>query len=125
MGEALTLRSVFRHFIHILCKGCYRFQHETFMLYLDNETCRENPCSHQFSAPILYENTNCKVKWSKSKIVYSDNVQWQNVTEISTKLVSIESGPGNSSNIKMLKVKHFGKTLIGLIVVYIECIWKI
>ncbi|CAB4045606.1 Hypothetical predicted protein, partial [Paramuricea clavata] len=68
------------------------------------ETCRENLCSHQFSAPIFYENAKCDAEWSKSKIVYSDNVQWQNVTEISTKkLVSIESGPGNSSNIKTLK----------------------
>jgi hypothetical protein len=82
------------------------------MVYLDNETCRENPYSHQFSAPIFYEYAKCDVEWSKSKIMESDNLQWQNVTEVSTKLVSIESGPDNSSNIKMLKVKHFGKTLI-------------
>jgi hypothetical protein len=83
------------------------------MLYLDNETCCENPCSHQFSAPIFYGDTQCHVEWSKSKILYGDDVQWQNFMEISTrKLVSIKSGHGNLGNIKMLKVKHFGKTLI-------------
>ena len=47
------------------------------------------------------------------KTLYGDDVQWQNFMEISTrKLVSIKSGHGNLGNIKMLKVKHFGKTLI-------------
>ena len=50
------------------------------MLYLDNETCHENPCFHQFSVPNFSGNRNCSVKWADSEILDSSDERWQNIS---------------------------------------------
>ena len=50
------------------------------MLYLDNETCHENPCSHQFSAPNFSGNRNCSIYWKEFEILHSSDAAWQNIS---------------------------------------------
>ena len=69
--------------------GCYRFQNGKFLLYLDNENCHENICSHQFSVPNFSGNKNCSIKWADSEILDSSDATWQNISH-DKQLFSIE-----------------------------------
>ncbi len=73
------------------------------MLYLDKETtCSENPCSHQFFAPIFSGNKECSINWPESKVSSSSDEMWQNVSEnIDEQLISITS---KSKNTEILMV---------------------
>jgi hypothetical protein len=75
------------------------------MLYLDKETtCREKACSHQFFAPIFSGNKECSINWPESKISYSGDEMWQNVSEnIDKQLISIKS---KSEDTKILMVRE-------------------
>ena len=75
------------------------------MLYLDKETtCREKACSHQFFAPIFSGDKECSINWPESKVLYSGDKMWQNVSEdIEEQFISITS---KSEDKKILIVRE-------------------
>ena len=87
-------------FVNIIT-GCYRFQNKKFLLYLDNNTCRENSCSYNFSAPIfLNMMVICKIEWSKSKILRKCE-GWQKLTEKIDAKFEIERHSNDTQTLKV------------------------
>lgn len=73
------------------------------MLYLDEDTCRKDNCSHPFFAPIFSDNTECRIKWSESTILYGAT-KWKLVSSNDSKqLLSVLR---KSTDLKTLKVRQ-------------------
>ena len=84
-----------------LFTGCYRFQNEKFLLYLDNNTCREDSCSYSFSAPIFLHKTRmCKIEWSKSKIL-GKCTWWQKLNQEIDAKFKIERHSNDTQTLKV------------------------
>lgn len=75
--------------LFILYLGCYRFENEneneTFMLFLDNKTCPQDNCSHNFFAPIFFGNNNCSIEWSNTTHIPPNGERWKNLSGIPQK----------------------------------------